>query len=153
MKPDTQPAKRKWRRYAAIAMGLVLVWLAFGLPDAIRAHHRRAESLVMAKALQSLPPSLWNGVEAYRADAKKNGKLMPDELPLQELVATGHLQPADLGQLNGAKAYISLVADETMPNSTLIRVLVQDNFQIALLSDGSVQMLQTRHRSASSTNP
>lgn len=138
MKPAEQQRKKQCKRAGAILAGLVFLWLLFGLPDGIRAHQRRSEWLAIASALQKLPPDLNESIAEFRASQAKTGEKLRTEVPLQELVASGHLRPEAITGLTGYQAFVFLSADETSPSSVLVRVAGPDHLQIVLLTDGSI---------------
>lgn len=141
MSSQPQPAKRKWKRIVAVLACLLLAWLVFGLPDAIRNLNNQSEWMTATKALQSLPPGLKESIGEFKSAKRADGNPLPTEVPIQALVSTGRLKPADVVELAGYSTFVSLQADETAPNSVLVRIQTPSGRQVVLNSDGSVMML------------
>lgn len=143
MNSQPQSMKRGWKRISAVLVCLLLIWLVFGLPDALRNHHNRSEWMAAMRALQSLPRDWRVSIDEYRS-AKTDAKSVPAEVTIQELVSAGCLKPADIAAFAGYRTFVSIQADETSPNSVLVRVETPSGRQVVLNSDGSIMMLPHR---------
>lgn len=87
-------------------------------------------------ALQSLPyERLETAVQAFKRDRKPTDTTVP----LRELVSDGYLRAEDVRDLTDRNILVSLTANETDPQATLIRVHATGGPDIVMLADGSIQ--------------
>lgn len=85
-------------------------------------------------------PKISAAVDAFTRDLAKRGQSLPPSVSLRQLISEGYLQPEDARQFAGAEVTISLTADESKANATLIRVrLPGDPIEVVVKRDGSIQ--------------
>lgn len=124
-----------------IIVGVLAALVGAYIVSIIPNFRHRAERKRTVAALQSLPHDrLDTAVQSFKRDRKPTDSTVP----LRELVSRGYLRAEDIRGLEDRDVTVSLSADETSPQTVLIRVHSTDGFDIVLMADGSVQGLPKR---------
>src|SRR5882762_824055 len=107
-------------------------------------HFRRnSEWKRTVRALQSLPRvRIDQALQAFTHDRHAGGNGVPT-VSLGELTSHGYLRSNEVAGLSGMKVTFFLNADETRPQTVLVRVQLASG-QVIELGDGSVQMVSRR---------
>ena len=87
-------------------------------------------------------PRLILAINAFSHDCTARGKTLPGVVSLRELVSGGYISSADVSAFDGMDVTISLNANESDPQTILMRARLPDGSVTALMSDGSVQSLR-----------
>jgi len=127
-------ARMKIRRVVALAGSLVAVAVAACV--ALTAYWQRQQPVLKDGS------KLIAAVQAFSRDKTTGGEALPASVSLRELVSGGYIAASDVRAFDGMEVTISLAADETRPQETLIRVRLPDGTVIAGLTDGSAQQIR-----------
>jgi len=138
------------RTHAIILVGagvlVVACLVCFSLlhSDAIRVSTDRINSLAADKIVSA--------ARTYAHDLEKKGLPVPASVDLKELVAKDLLSRVEVKGFDGMEVTISLIANETRPNESLIRVRMKDGTEVALMADGSIQQFSRKRAKADRSN-
>jgi hypothetical protein len=82
-------------------------------------------------------------VRAYATDLQRQQAVAPAAVSLDELVAKGYLQAADVRAFSGIRTRVHLPPyDESQPAKVLMEASLPDGHRLLVLNDGSVQSRQ-----------
>jgi len=121
-----------------------LVCFALFRSDSVRVATDRINSLDAEKIVVA--------AKTYANDLKEKGMTIPSSVDMRELVAKGLLSHENVKCFDGMEVTISLIADETRPNESLIRVRMKDGMEVALMADGSIQQWSNKRTKAGQSN-
>ena len=128
---------RTVKKKRLIISAVLTVLVAAYVISVISKWRHRVEWNRTVVALQNLPfERLETAIQAFKRDRKPTDTTVP----LRELVSDGYLRAEDVRELTNRNILVSLTANETDPQATLIRVRSTDGPDIVLLADGSFQM-------------
>ncbi len=82
--------------------------------------------------------------QQYGVQLKARGEVVPTEVPLEELLASGLLKPQDVQGFAGMKVTVALAVDPQKSQEVLLRARLPSGQEIVALNDGSVQQLQAK---------
>lgn len=83
------------------------------------------------------PQPIIRAIEAFCRDRTAAGKATPASISFRELVAGGYLAASEIRAFAGLDVSVSTNADETRPQSIMMRVRLPDGMEIDLHADGS----------------
>jgi hypothetical protein len=104
--------------------------------------------LVRSAYWQRAQPTLRDGsvltkaVQKYSQDCKLRGQTLPRSINLHDLIDGGYVSRNDVQVFDGMEVTISLSADETRPQDTLVDARLPNGEHIVVLGDGSVQQIR-----------
>lgn len=85
------------------------------------------------------PGKIMAAAQAFAGQLRAEGKAIPAEAPLNQLVERGLLQPEDVSGFAGFEVSVTLQPDANDPRQVLMRARMPDGGEIVALNDGSVQ--------------
>jgi hypothetical protein len=132
---------RAMKKKRLIILGVLAALIVAYIISIVPNFRHRAEWKRTVAALRSLPHDrLTAAIQAFVRDRKTTDTTAP----LRELVSGGYLRADEVGGLADRDVSVSLVADETTPQTVWIRVRASDGSDIVLLADGSIQKVARR---------
>jgi hypothetical protein len=84
---------------------------------------------------------LMSALQAFAIDMMAKGHKLPPAICVRDLVAGGYLEAANLQAFDGVEFTVNANADETRPQTILIRARLPDGRVIVVLGDGSAQQV------------
>jgi len=107
------------------AFFLILVWSASKSDE-------REQTLANAQKLLS-------ALRSFVHDKGSDGRPLPAEIGLKELLRDGYLSMSDVRAFKGMPVKLATNTDDTKPQMILVRVGLPDGHWVCALADGSVQ--------------
>ena len=83
-------------------------------------------------------------VQAFSRDERARGEAMPTSVALSELIRKGYITRDEVRAFDGMDVTFSLTADETRPQSVLVRARLPDGSTVIVLGDGSAQQVSPK---------
>lgn len=125
------------RKASLLVAGLV-VTVALALTAVLAARRTPGDSPNMA--------SIMAAARAHLGSLKAEGRPVPDSVSVADLIARGHLTPAEAGLFANLEVTLHPTADPTHPGSPLAEVHLPDGQLVVALADGSVQVRRAAGR-------
>jgi hypothetical protein len=97
-------------------------------------------------------PKLIRALQAFSRDQVANGRRLPPEISLQDLLREGYLTTSEVRAFEGVEVTFNTQADESHPQTVLASARMPDGQYICLLADGSVQGFSSKRHEQMRTN-